>query len=76
MIPIVNEARKNYRGRINFVDANLDQPSGKELAKEHDVVGYPVLLLLDGDSNRVNVLQGVFPLSTIENALDELIAGE
>ena len=76
MSPIVNEARKNYKGQVNLVDANLDQHGGKELAREHSVTGYPTLLLLDGDGNQVNVLRGVIPLSVVEKAFDELIDGE
>ncbi len=72
----MNEVRKNYREQINFVDADLDQPSGKELAREYNIVGYPVLLLLDGDGKRVSTLRGVMPLSTVEKVLDELVAGE
>ncbi len=74
MSPIVTEARQNYRRRINFVDANLDLPRGKELATEHGVVGYPILLFLDGDGNRVNILRGVLPLSVIEQTIENLIA--
>lgn len=76
MSPIVNEAKRSYKGRVNLVDANLDRPKGKELAKEHNVIGYPTLLLLDSDGDQVNVLRGVIPLSVVENAFDELIAGE
>ena len=76
MSPIVNEARQKYKGQVNYVDANLDESSGKELAKEHGMIGYPILLFLDSQGNQVNVLRGVLPLSVVEDAFEELIAGE
>ncbi len=76
MSPIVNEARQKYRGRVNFVDANLDQPGGKEIAQKHNVIGYPVLLLLDGKGKQANILRGVFPFPVLEKALNELLAGK
>jgi thiol:disulfide interchange protein len=76
MSPIVNEARKQYRGKVNYVDANLDQPSAKELAKEHGMIGYPILLFLDSEGNRFNVLRGVLPLSVVEQAFEDVIANE
>jgi len=76
MSPIVNEARKHYRGRINFVDANMDQQSGKELAKQYQVIGYPTLLLLDSKGNKVSTLRGVMPLALIEKEFENLLAGE
>ena len=72
----MNEARQNYRRRINFVDANLDRPRGKELATEHGTLGYPILLFLDGDGNQVNILRGVLPSSIIEQAIEDLLARE
>lgn len=72
----MNEARRNYRGQINFIDANLDEPKGKELASRYGIANYPILLFLDGDGNQVSLLQGVFPLSIVKKACDELIAGK
>lgn len=76
MSPIVYEAQKRYRGRINFIDANLDDQRGKELSKEYGVIGYPTLLLLDSKGNKVSTLRGVMPLALVEQAFDELLAKE
>lgn len=76
MSPIVHEAQKRYRGRINFIDANLDDQRGKELSKEYGVIGYPTLLLLDSKGNKVSTLRGVMPLALVEQAFDELLAKE
>lgn len=72
----MHEAQKRYRGRINFIDANLDDQRGKELSKEYGVIGYPTLLLLDSKGNKVSTLRGVMPLALVEQAFDELLAKE
>jgi thioredoxin-related protein len=76
MTPIVNGI-KNDRGRqLNFVYACLDEQSGRDIAAQHGVVGYPLILLLDSQGNKVNTIRGVFPRVVIEKAIDELLAEE
>lgn len=74
MTPIVNGIKREYRGRLNVVYVSMDQPAGKELAKQHGVVGTPTLLLLDGEGDRVSILQGLIPPSLIEQAIQDLLA--
>jgi thioredoxin-related protein len=44
------------------------------LAREHGVVGTPAILLLDREGRQLNVLCGSFPLTVIEQAVEELLA--
>lgn len=70
----MNGIKREYRGRLNVVYVSMDQPAGKELAKQHGVVGTPTLLLLDGEGDRVSILQGLIPPSLIEQAIQDLLA--
>jgi thioredoxin-related protein len=76
MTPIVNGIRGDYRRKLNFVYASLDEKSGKDLARRHGVIGYPVVLLLDGEGNKANTIRGVAPRAVLEQAIDELYAKE
>ena len=70
----MNGIKREYRGQLNVVYVSMDQPAGKELAKQHGVVGTPTILLLDGEGDRVSVLQGLIPPSLIEQAIQDLLA--
>ena len=76
MNPIVDEVKKDYGQRINFVYVELSKPDGKELAREEGVMGTPTFLFLDGDGERVYSIQGVQPRSVFEQRLDKLLASE
>jgi thioredoxin-related protein len=72
----VDGLKREYRGRLNVVYVSMDRANGKELAKEHGIVGTPTLLLLDSEGNQVNVLRGALPPPLIEQAIADLVAQE
>lgn len=76
MTPIVNGIRSDYRRKLNFVYASMNEQSGKDLARQHEVWGYPIVLLLDSEDNKVNTIRGVVPRAVLEKAIDDLLAGE
>ena len=76
MTPIVNGIRSDYRRKLNFVYAPLDGQSGKDLARQYGVQGYPIVLLLDNEDNRVNIIRGVVSHVVLERSIDNLLAGE
>ena len=74
MTPIVNGIKREHGRQIKVVFVSMDQAKGKELAKQHGVVGTPTILLFDSAGERVNVLRGSFPPSLVEQAVEELLA--
>ena len=76
MNPIVDGIGKRYGQAINFVYLEMDQSSGKQRARDEGVMGTPTFLLLDGDGERVYLLQGVYPRAIFEQHLDALLARE
>jgi thioredoxin-related protein len=70
----VDGIKREYRGRLNVVYVDIDRADGKELAREHGVMGTPTLLLLDSEGNQVNVLRGSLPPPVIEQAIEDLLA--
>ena len=66
--------KREYRGRLNVVYANMDRADGKKLAKEHGIIGTPTLLLLDSEGYQVNVLRGALPPTLIDQAVADLVA--
>ena len=65
--------KREYRGRLNVVYASMDHRDGKELAREHGVVGTPTILLLDSDGNQMNVLRGSLPPALVGQAVEGLL---
>jgi thiol-disulfide isomerase/thioredoxin len=76
MNPIVDEVEKDYGRKINFVYVEMHTPKGKEEAREEGVMGTPTFLLLNGEGERVFMLQGVQPRPVFEQHLDDLLARE
>ena len=74
MNPIVDGIEQKYKRQIDVVYVSVDEPEGKELAREYGVIGTPTFLLLDSEGNQVNILRGSLPLPVIEQAIEELIA--
>ena len=66
--------KREYRGQLNVVYVDINRARGKELAKEHGVMGAPTLLLLDSEGNQVNVLRGALSQSMLEQAVKDLLA--
>ena len=69
----MNGIKREYRGWLNVVYANVDRSDGEKLAKQYEVVGTPTILLLDGEGNQVNVLRGSLPPPLIERAVEDLL---
>jgi thioredoxin-related protein len=76
MTPIVNRIRSDYRWKLNLVYASLEEQSGQDLARQYGIRGYPIVLFLDSEGNKVNVIQGVVPHVVLEKAIDDLLAKE
>ena len=74
MNPIVDGIKQKYKSQIGVVYVSVDQPDGKELAREYGVIGTPTFLLLDSEGVQVSILRGSLPLSVIEQAIEDLIA--
>ncbi len=76
MTPIVNGVRSDYGRELGFVYACLEKQSGRDLARQYEVIGYPCILFLDSEGNKVNVMHGVVPRAVLEKAIDDLLAEE
>lgn len=76
MTPIVKEIEREYGQRLNVVYATVDEQQGKQLAREHGIIGYPAILLLDSEGERVGILHGVVPRPSLEEMVDDLLQAE
>ena len=76
MNPIVDEVKKSYGRKINFVYVEMQTAEGKDEAREEGVMGTPTFLLLNGDGERVYMVQGVQPRVVLEQHLDALLDRE
>jgi thiol-disulfide isomerase/thioredoxin len=76
MNPIVDEVKKNYNARVNFEYVDLSTSDGKLRGKNEGVMTTPTFLLLDGEGERVFMIQGVYPQSVLEQHLEDLLDRE
>ena len=76
MTPVVNGIRSDYRWKLNFVYASLEEQSGQDLARQYGIRGYPIVLFLDSEGNKVNIIRGAVPRVVLEKAIDDLLAKE
>lgn len=76
MNPIVDEVKREYGSKVDFVFVSMDDKAGKDKAAEYGVVSYPNLLILDSTGKRFSMLQGVVAKETMEKALDDVLAKE
>jgi thiol-disulfide isomerase/thioredoxin len=74
MTPVVDEIRREYGRRVEFVYVNVSHDEGEKIGREHGVIGTPTLLLLDREGQQVNVLRGTLPTPVIEQAVKDLLA--
>jgi thioredoxin-related protein len=74
MEPIVNGIRREYRGKLGVVYADVDTSDGKELARQYGAFGTPTFVLLDSQGEQVQVLRGSFPASLIVQAIEDVLA--
>lgn len=73
MTPIVNGIRGDYGRKLNFVYASLDGQSGKDMARQYGVQGYPIVLLLDSEGNQANIIRGVVARGVLSKAIDDVL---
>ena len=76
MNPIVDEVKKNYDNRVNFEFVDLSTSDGKQRGRDVGVMTTPTFLMLDGDGERVFMIQGVFPQKVLEQHLEDLLERE
>jgi thioredoxin-like negative regulator of GroEL len=74
MTPVVDEIRRKYGRRIDFVYVNVSKDEGEKVGREHGIISTPTLLLLDREGRQVNVLRGTLPAPVVEQAVKDLMA--
>jgi thiol-disulfide isomerase/thioredoxin len=74
MTPVLDEIRRKYRSRVDFIYVNVSRDEGQKIGREHGIIGTPTLLLLDREGRQVNVLRGTLPTPVIEQAVKDLVA--
>lgn len=72
----MDEVKSSYGRKLNFVFVEMSTAQGKAEAREEGVMGTPTFLFLDGDGERVFILQGVLPRTVLEQHLDALLDRE
>jgi len=76
MTPVVNEIEDKYGKQLNVIYAEVEQQQGKVLARQHGIIGFPAILLLDSEDERANLFHGVIPPSILEQAVEDLLREE
>lgn len=74
MLPTMEELRKEYAGRVNFLTANFDEET--ELAEGYNIRGLPAFVFLNEEGEVEKTLMGYLSERAMRREIDALISGE
>ena len=72
MAPIIEEAKRKYGDRVEFVTVNSDDPSNRPLMDKYQVKSIPNLCFLDAKGNLIEQLIGFEGEAPIRSALERV----
>lgn len=73
LAPILARLEREYAGKIDFFRVDVDRAAA--LAAEHEIEGYPTVLLVRG-GRTVDRILGLRPEKELRRRLDQLLAGQ
>ena len=74
MRPSVRRLEETYQGQIDFHILNIDHASTTQLARQFQVTGIPMIVLLNPDGKLVQRLTGLQTEAELIEAVETLIA--
>jgi thioredoxin-related protein len=74
MRPSVRRLQEQYQDQIDFHELNVDQSSTIDLARQYQVSGIPLIILLDPQGNLIGRLEGFQDDAMLQAAIDDLLA--
>lgn len=77
MKPIIQEAEKEYQGKINFIYVNATdkKTSVKLMIKKYSVLLVPTMVLLDKDQKEIKKIEGAISKEELTKELEGLVNG-
>ncbi len=73
MGPIVDGLEEKYGGDLKVVRINNATAEGKEIAREHGILGQPTLLFFDKTGRETRRLMGFQSSQTLEKEIDRIL---
>ena len=73
MSPIVDGLEQQHQGQIAVRRINATKGDGPAIMKAYHILGHPVILIFDRQSQEVKRLMGVQPAETVEEVLQEAL---
>lgn len=74
MNPIVDGLEKEYGREFKIVRVDIDEQQGKQLAREHGLIGQPAYVLFDKSGTTVRRLMGAQTAETFERDIEWILA--
>jgi thioredoxin-like negative regulator of GroEL len=73
MEPIVDGLGEKYGRDFKIVRVNVDHSQGKNLAREHGIIGQPAFILFDRSGEEVRRLIGAQTAATFERQIERIL---
>ncbi len=75
MVPVFEQAQKNYAGKVNLVKVNAaeNKPSTIKLVRKHKIFVVPTIVYLDKSGNVVNKTQGSMSYSDFDEFIKQIL---
>ena len=73
MAEVLNDVKKDYRGKVDFVEIQVNQNSVpvREQIKKYDVQLVPTIVVLDKDGQQVARVEGAVPKAEIVGYIEQ-----
>ena len=76
MKSVVHGLEAEYKGQVNFVYLNIDDPGTQDLRRTLGFRSQPQFFLLDGDGRMLNQWSGLVEAATFHAAFDHVAGKE
>ena len=70
MKPIVDRLEGTYGDEFNIVHVDVTKPKGKELAREHGIVGQPNCIFFDSTNKETRRMSGAQTYETMAREIE------
>ena len=71
--PIIEKARAKYKGKVEFLTVDINNPAASELMKQYNVSSVPTLIFLDSKGNLVSFSSGYTGSESVHWGIKQLL---
>lgn len=71
--PTFEALEAKYKGQVDMMSLDAEDPANKALVDQYNVVAYPTLIFIDSNGKKVDEAAGVLPKAELERRVHKLL---